>query len=132
MRMRLLLFYLSLLVVAVESQYYCAGSWTPTAPTLNRYLSYPNGCNPCSQFCMPAPNALENRIMTCRDASSCIYTGGYFSCTWDTNKLCTNWQLCKVCHANATTSGTCLHNANADNIVCTCNDGFAGDGLTCE
>lgn len=130
-RMRLLLV-LSVLVVAVESQYYCAGYWMPGVGTMNRYLIYQNGCNPCNQFCMPDPNPLENRIITCQNAWSCYSTNGYYSCTWETRTLCSDWQLCKICHPNATTFGICAHNAIADNIVCTCNDGFQGDGIICE
>jgi len=38
---------------------------------------------------------------------------------------------CKICHSNATTYGSCPYGSSRDNINCTCNAGFYGNGTAC-
>lgn len=109
------------------------------------------GCEPCAQrsykdksgpsectSCPKGSTALKFGATAVGDCEcSPGYTGSVPTCT-----LCPSGKYsvggtepcmsCKVCDSNAVTTGTCLSGTGqSDAVQCTCNAGFAGDGIFC-
>ena len=59
---------------------------------------------------------------------SCSCVSGFYREYLDSHSF--SCKRCKVCHPNASTSGSCTD--SADKIVCNCNAGFDGDGMMCK
>ena len=62
------------------------------------------------------------------DTVSCRCKSGYYGSGYQDQSRCIK---CKICDAQASTSGSCPAGSTADIINCTCNEGYYGDGVTC-
>ena len=59
-----------------------------------------------------------------KDATTCVCADQMF---WNG----AGCSMCKICHPNAATTVSCVMGSTADVVECSCNAGYAGNGLTC-